>query len=481
MSNLVREIEIEIVEPNSSSIDADAAAASATAAAASATAAAASATAAAASATAAATSATNAATSATNAATSATNAATSATSAATSATNAATSATNAATSATSAAASATAATTNGAAQVALAEAQVALATTQANNAAESYDSFDDRYLGAKSSDPSVDNDGGALITGALYFNTTAPEMRVYNGSAWVNMPFTAVGALLVANNLSDLASAATARTNLGVAIGSNVQAYSAELAAIAALSGTTFGRSVLTQANAAALRTLAGLVIGTDVQAQDTELAAIAGLASAANKLPYFTGSGTASLADLTAFARTLLDDADAATARTTLGLAALAVLASVGTSQIDNDAVTFAKLQNINTGKLLGRSSASAGDTEEISIGSNLTLSGGVLNGPIGIRAWVKFTGATGAILASSGVTSVTRHAAGSYSIVQTTAAPSADYFVSITQSTSAADGGYSSIDGATPPTTTTVKIVCRTGWATIGDPAQVYVAIFY
>ena len=48
-----------------------------------------------------------------------------------------------------------------------------------------YDSFDDRYLGAKSSDPSVDNDGNALIGGALYFNTTSSSMRLYTGSAWV--------------------------------------------------------------------------------------------------------------------------------------------------------------------------------------------------------------------------------------------------------------------------------------------------------
>ena len=51
--------------------------------------------------------------------------------------------------------------------------------------ASSYvDSFDDTYLGAKSSDPSADNDGDALTAGDLYFNTTSNVMRVYNGSAW---------------------------------------------------------------------------------------------------------------------------------------------------------------------------------------------------------------------------------------------------------------------------------------------------------
>ena len=204
--------------------------ASATAAASSATSAATSATSASSSASSASTDASAAAASALAAANSETAAASSETNAAASEAAASTSETNAATSETNAAASESAAATS----ESNAATSAATAAAQAAAALAAFDDFDDKYLGAKASDPATDNDGDPLAAGMLYFNTASGVMNVYTGSSWVAAYVSAAGVLLQANNLSDVASALTSRANLGLTIGTDVQAHSAVLDATTA-------------------------------------------------------------------------------------------------------------------------------------------------------------------------------------------------------------------------------------------------------
>jgi hypothetical protein len=80
----------------------------------------------------------------------------------------------------------------------------------------------------------------------LYFDTTSSAMKVYNGTSWLDAYASLSGALIATNNLSDLNNTTTARTNLGVAIGTNVQAWDADLdtwATKTAPSGTVVGTS----------------------------------------------------------------------------------------------------------------------------------------------------------------------------------------------------------------------------------------------
>ena len=167
---------------DASQSSASSAAGSATAASSSASAAATSQSSAAGSATAASSSATSASNSASAASTSETNAATSASNAATSASTAQSSASSASTYASSAGSSATSASSDAAS----ASTSATTASNAATEASDAWTSFNELYLGDKSSDPTLDNDGDTLQVGALYWNTVTAVLRVYNGAQWVD-------------------------------------------------------------------------------------------------------------------------------------------------------------------------------------------------------------------------------------------------------------------------------------------------------
>jgi hypothetical protein len=177
-------------------------------------------------------------------------------------------------------------------------------------------------------------------TGTDPKDITKQELETKVNAALAVNDANAESRLLKADNLSDVASAATARTNLGVEIGADVQAHDALLDAVAGLSMvadryvygtgtdtvalgtvTAFGRSVLDDADAATARTTLGVAIGSDVQAYDASLASFAGLATAADKLAYSTGVDTWAEADITLKGRTLLAQATAAEMKTQLEL----------------------------------------------------------------------------------------------------------------------------------------------------------------
>lgn len=255
----------------------------------------------------------------------------------------------AAASATASEASATASATSASADAASASADATTATnavnsigtsvtdaqTAATNAENSWDSFDDRYLGAKSSAPSVDNDGDALLTGALYFDTTADEMRVYNGNSWA----AAGSAINGTTNRNTYTATANQTTFASIYDVGFVDVYLNGLKLMPADFTATSGTDIVLASGAAVNDTVD--IVGY-------------GAFAVANTL-----TETQSDAKYAQLSNNLSDLASAATARTNLGLAAVASSGSysdlTGTPSAAN---------NISGGTAMGVLYQSATDT---------------------------------------------------------------------------------------------------------------------
>jgi len=217
------------------------------------------------------------------------------------------------------------------------------------------------------------------------------------------------GNIIVGNGTTWVAeSGATARTSLGLSIGTNVQAYDAGLQSISGLTTsadqmiyttaldtyattglTAAGRAILDDADASAQRTTLGLAIGTDVQAYDAGLQSISGLTTSADQMIYTTALDTYATTGLTAAGRALLDDADASAQRTTLGLA-------IGTNvqAYDAELTAIAALAVTDGNIIVGDGTtwvAESGATARTSLGlgtmatqaaSSVTITGGSITG---------------------------------------------------------------------------------------------------
>ena len=192
-------------------------------------------------------------------------------------------------------------------------------------------------------------------------------------------------------------------------------------------------------------RTNLGLVIGTNVQAYDADLAAIAGLTSAANKIPYFTGSGAAAVADFTAFGRSIVDDANAGAVRTTIGVDAAGTDNSTNVTLAGSlDYLTISG-QEITRGAIVLTTDVSGtlpvgnGGTGATTLGDNRVLTGAG-SSAISAEANMTFDGSTLAVTGDVNITG-DLSVAGNTTITDTTTISVEDSMLKLASNNTATD----------------------------------------
>lgn len=155
---------------------------------------------------------------------------------------------------------------------------------------------DTKYASQKAIKAYIDGKINDLVNSAPGTLDTLGEIAAQmaaDESAVGALTTTVAGKLAKSSNLSDLTNVATARTNLGLAIGTNVQAYSANLTTFAAIAPSSNAQSLLGAANYAAMRALLDLEAGTDFYSKSATDAAFAAIGRQIIAGDGMTGGGT--------------------------------------------------------------------------------------------------------------------------------------------------------------------------------------------
>ena len=216
------------------------------------------------------------------------------------------------------------------------------------------------------------------VTSAIQTQIDSKQATITGGASTIVSSDLTADRALVSNGSGKVAVSSVTATELGYVSGVT--------SAIQTQIGTklTASNNLSDVSSTSTARTNLGLAIGTDVQAYDAELAAIAGLTSAADKGIQFTGSGTAAVFDLTTAGKALLDDADASTQRTTLGLGTIATqnansvaltggtITGLGDPSSSSEAATKNYVDNLVTG-LRTRVIARVASTANVNISTGL------------------------------------------------------------------------------------------------------------
>ncbi|MCA1403693.1 tail fiber protein [Ensifer sp. IC3342] len=164
-------------------------------------------------------------------------------------------------------------------------------------------------------------------------NAARPITAGGTGATSASAARTALGAQTAHASLTSISGLTTSADKLP---------YTTAVDTYAVTTLTAFGRSLIDDADAATARATLGVAIGTNVQAYDAGLQSIAGLTTAADRMIYTTASDTYAVATLTSFARTLLDDASNSAARTTLDVYSKSEVDNLTSSSVPAGTVIF-------------------------------------------------------------------------------------------------------------------------------------------